>query len=226
MNKIKAVIFDLDDTLYPEREFVLSGFWEIAEYLKKGYGLGKSKVFSFLKSDFENGVRGKNFNRLIIENNLPKKELKKMIRIYHAHKPKIKPYSDAEKILKYIKKNRRLKTAIISDGPVEVQENKIKALKIKSYFNVIILSDRLGKKYRKPHAQPFKAALKRLKLKPKEAIYIGDNPKKDFIGAKKLGMATVRIKRGCGEYDYLGTNHNAKYEISSLLQLKEILKND
>ena len=81
LNNLKAIVFDLDDTLYPEMEFVMSGFRAVAKYLAKKYKLSSSKIFNILKSDFKKGIREKNFNFLLEKLNLSKKELKSLIKI-------------------------------------------------------------------------------------------------------------------------------------------------
>lgn len=221
---VKAIIFDLDDTLYPEEEFVMSGFRTVAKHLAKKYGLNSSKIFNTLKSDFDQGARGKNFDLLLEKLNLPKRELKQLITIYRNHKPKVKLFSDAKKILKYLKENREVKIGLISDGPVKTQKNKLKMLKIEKIFNKIVLNDSLGKKYRKPHQRSFKLILKKLKVKPKETIYVGDNPEKDFIGAKKMGIFTIRIKRGEGIYENIKETDKNKADLNifKFLELKNL----
>ena len=218
---IKAVVFDLDDTLYPEYEFVMSGFLVVAKYLSKKYKLNGLRIFDILKSDFKKGVRERNFNLLLEKFHLPEKELKKLISIYRSHKPKIELFLEAEKLLKHLQ-NKKIKIALISDGFVGTQRNKIEALKIEKYFQVITLSDELGINYRKPNTKPFNLTLKKLSVKPSEAVYIADNPQKDFIGAKKLGLTTIQIKRVGGIYSQIEVTKENKADlvINSLSQLK------
>lgn len=62
---------------------------------------------------------------------------------------------------------------------------------ISKFFDVILVSDAFG--WRKPHAKIFEEALKRLGVRAKEAIYVGDSPEEDIKGAKQLGMKTVFV---------------------------------
>jgi len=221
--KIKVIIFDLDDTLYPEREFAMSGFKKVSRYLAKKYKLSFSAVFNILKNDFDAGIRGKNFNLLLKKLKLSQPELKNLINIYRNHKPEIKLYPDAKKILNFLK-NRKFKIALISDGRTKTQKNKLKSLKINNVFNPIIVSDSFGRKYRKPHQKTFLIALKKLGVKPQEAVYIADNPAKDFIAPKKLWMPTVRIKRPGGEYENVRfkKKNDAELIINNLVELKRL----
>ena len=62
---IKAILFDLDDTLYEEKQFVAGGFKTVAEYLSIKYRVDYDKVFKILKDAFEKGLRRKNFDVLL-----------------------------------------------------------------------------------------------------------------------------------------------------------------
>ena len=221
---IKAVIFDMDGTLYNEREYVMSGFRAVAEYLSVKYKMNCNKIFEILKSDFDNGLRKKNFDVLVEKLHLNAEKINNLVDIYRKHKPSISLYPDAKTILNKLKKED-LKLGLITDGWKESQENKISSLNLRDYFDLIIITDAYGKEYRKPSEKPFKLVLSKFGLKPNGTVYIGDNPLKDFVAAKKLGIWTVRIKRGNGEYDCVETDdeHEADYVISSLLSLKELI---
>jgi putative hydrolase of the HAD superfamily len=219
---IKSVVFDLDETLYEEKEFVMSGFKAVSKYLSSKYGLNPAEIFETLMSDFERGIRKKNFDALLEKIGL-KENVKKLVNIYRTHTPDISLYKDAKEILPELKCKYNL--GLVTDGKKKTQENKISALSITEYFDVIIITYAYGRDYWKPSSKPFKIALEKLGSVPEEAIYVGDNPVKDFFGAKKLGIHTVRVKRGRGEYDHINVddNYEADYTIPNLLTLKVII---
>ncbi|MFB0566153.1 MAG: HAD family hydrolase [Candidatus Aminicenantaceae bacterium] len=218
---IKAIIFDLDGVLFDENEFVMSGFKVVSNYLASKYNLDSSKIFEVLKTDFQQGLRRKNFDILLKKINLENEKVVNLVNIYRKHQPQLSLHSDARKLLKKLK--GRFKLGIVTDGYKETQEKKVSALNLKEYFDVITINDK--KEEWKPSVKPLKVTLKKLGIKPNEAIYIGDNPLKDFIGCKKIGMYTVRIRRGDGEYNNLILNneYEAEYTISNLLDLEKIL---
>jgi len=115
---------------------------------------------------------------------------------------------------------------LITDGDKGAQLNKIKLLDLQKYMNKIIITDEYGKEYWKPSIKPFKMILEYFNIDSKESIYIGDNPNKDFIPCKKLGINTVRIIRPIGYYSntFLNENYEADYNIKSLLELENILE--
>jgi len=87
-------------------------------------------------------------------------------------------------VLNLIAKDYKL--AIISDAQWLFAEPEMQMLGLTRYFKTTIFSSKYGIK--KPDIRLFKAALRRLKVKPDEAVYIGDKPDKDLVGAKKAGM--------------------------------------
>jgi len=68
--------------------------------------------------------------------------------------------------------------------------------------------------------------LERLGCTPREAMYIGDNPQKDFIGAKGLGMKTIRIIRENGDHmqDKVDAEYEADTSVHDLRDIKQIME--
>jgi len=204
-----VIVFDLDDTLYDEIDFVKSGFKEVSEYL------GDKKYFDFMWKEFLKNGSGKIFNKLIEEFNLDI-SLNKLIEIYRFHFPDISLPKESKDILEFTK---NYKTALISDGHYIMQKNKYNALKLN--LDYPIFTDFYHTK--KPESKPFLMVMD--KFKDKNYIYISDNPKKDFLAPKKLGWITIRFKNPRGIYKDI--KNNADFEVNSreeiLEKLKEIL---
>jgi len=79
--------------------------------------------------------------------------------------------------------------ALISDAQWVFTEPEMAMLGLTPFFKFRILSSRFG--FKKPDVRLFDMAMKKLMIKPEESVYIGDNPPKDLIGAKKAGMKFV-----------------------------------
>lgn len=199
---LKAVLFDLDDTLYRERDFVDQSFRNVATVMAKylsakrtlcdnAPGESAEELFGQMIELMEQEGRGEIFNRLCerYDVDIPVEEL---VRIYRETKPVLSLYPDGEEFLTRLEK-KGIKTGLITDGNVQVQYNKIRALGLDRRLDVVLASYDLG--LRKPDPGVYVYCLEKLGCLPEEAVYIGDNPLKDFIGARKLGMKTVRIIR-------------------------------
>lgn len=196
---IKAVLFDLDDTLYREQDFVEQAFRNVAgimaDHLARKGMRDEAPTPESLSGQMvrlmEEEGRGEIFNRLCerYEVDIPVREL---VRIYRETEPALSLYPDGEELLVWLE-NRNMKTGLITDGNVQVQYRKIRALGLDKRLNVVLASYDLG--LTKPDPEVYAYCIGKLGIAPEEALYIGDNPLKDFIGARRLGMKTARIVR-------------------------------
>ncbi len=173
-------------------------------------------------------------------------DIKDLVRIYREAKPKITLYEDAEYILKYLKtkwdssqvlldkiesnvskllidkEESYYNIGIITDGKASVQWNKINLLGIEKMVDKIIVTDDYGLEFWKPHEFAYREMLKYFNCNKEQCIYIGDNPHKDFIGAKKVGMKTIRVIREVG--DHMNTVLDVEYEADNKISnLKELV---
>lgn len=219
---IKLVIFDLDDTLYNEFQFVENGFKEVAKYLSNKYAIQVDELYNVMIEFLNKYGRGSIFNRMCEKYNFNEK-IMNLVEIYRNAKGKFKLYDDSREVLKKLKYNYKL--GIITDGKASVQWSKIKCLGIENYFDKIIVTDDFGREYWKPHEYSYRKMLEYFDCKPHEAVYIGDNPVKDFIGARKVGLYTVRIIRECGDNMKLREEkgYEADFTISNLNELIDII---
>ncbi len=223
---IKAILFDLDDTLYDEKHFVKSGFIKVAEFIEDKFKISKKDFYKILIDIYNDGSRGNIFNlalekvNIIFDDNI----IYSMVKIYREHNPEIKLNKDIESLL--IKLKATYSLGIITDGYFAVQKKKVQALRLEELFDSIIYTDQYGKEYWKPNVLGYKLALKEFQVSSGEAMYVGDNPYKDFIEAKEMGITTVRILYRGREYSNIRLNRNyeADYEIKKLTDITELLK--
>ncbi|ASJ09687.1 2-haloalkanoic acid dehalogenase [Thermococcus siculi] len=116
-------------------------------------------------------------------------------------------------------KDLGLHVGIITDSDNDYIEAHLKALGIYDLFDSVTTSEDAG--YYKPHERPFLMALERAGLKPEEAIYVGDNPSKDCVGAKNVGMASVLLDPEGKKRELWG---NCDFVVSRLSDVVEIAK--
>lgn len=223
---IKCLIFDLDDTLYYEKTYVLEAFKNVCEYLSFKYKKDYDEIYKRCIRILDEYGRGKIFNILCNEYGF-EENIKGLVEIYRSTKPNLKLYEESEEIFNFAKENN-IKLGIITDGCSKVQWNKIKALKLEEKMDKIIVTDDYGNGYGKPHEKSYKEIIECFNLASYECVYIGDNPNKDFIGAKKLGMKTIRIIHENGEHikDEVAMKYEAECFITNLMDIKTILNRE
>lgn len=213
-------IFDLDDTLYCEHDYVRSGFKEVAKFLAATHPQIKVEtIYNEMINVWQSLGRGKVFD-VVCEKFHIRTNISQLVNIYREHKPTLTLYKDAAEVLSFFSMNH-VPLGLITDGKSVMQWNKIKALKIEKYFSAIVVTDDLGEYAWKPSPIPFQKVVSDLEVDIKDCLYIGDNPHKDFITAKKLGMKTIRIIREVGDHmgTFLDKEFEADYQIGSLTEL-------
>jgi putative hydrolase of the HAD superfamily len=217
-------IFDLDDTLYDEMTFVQSGFAAVAKHGYKKYGLNSSNSLQTINAILETNGRGAIFDKWLKINNInTKKAVEDCVHVYRHHTPKIKPYPMAVEILKWLSKNRRI--YLVTDGHKIVQHNKIEALKISKYFEKIYITHRYGINHAKPSLYCFEQIRQRESCRWQDLMYIGDNPKKDFVNLNKQGSLTVRLLLGHYSDVKALPGYEAQVNLDDLSKLDSFLTN-
>ena len=215
INIFMIIIFDLDETLYQEKNFVISGFFEVSDFLYEKLCLNKKKTILYLLKTFNKYGRKKIFDKLLKEKNVYNKSLlKKVISKYRAHEPNISLTSINYKFLK--KLSNKYNLYLVTDGNKIVQRNKIKSLKISSLFKKIFITHQYGTINSKPSIYCFKKIKELENCFWKELIYIGDDPIKDFVNLNKKGVITARLMLGRFAKRKVSKKYDAKYKINNL----------
>jgi putative hydrolase of the HAD superfamily len=206
------IVFDLDDTLYNEIEFVKSGFLEVAKYIDR-----ENYIDSYheMLTTFENEGSGKIFNRILEKFDNSEINIQKLVNIYRFHKPNISLPLESREVLQSLK-GRDI--ALISDGEFLMQENKFTALGLRDYITYPVFTD--YHRTRKPEEKPFKMVMERF-AEESEFCYISDNPKKDFIAPQKLGWKTIRYRNPVGIYREI--ENSADIEITDFLDVLKLV---
>ena len=188
---VKGVIFDLDDTLFNEKEYIKSGFKTIAEYLKR------EDASERLWGYFEKNIPA--IDAYLTEINLIS-EKENCLRIYREHKPEIKLNKGISDLFGELK-SKGIKIGIITDGRPMGQRNKIDAIGLEPLVDDIIITDELGgEQFRKPCDIAFRIMQRKWNIPFEEIMYIGDNADKDFQAPKQLGMQWRWFKNVDGIY--------------------------
>jgi len=221
---VKAVLFDLDNTLID--------FWKMKRLCseeavramidaglkineKKGikklfemydeYGIENQKIFdTFIKK-----VHGKMEYKILASGVAAYRRVKAGNLVTYPH---------TVETLIYLK-TKGMKIGIVSDAPVKQAWLRLAELRMIDFFDFVIAREKGGKF--KPHPIPFKKALAKLKVKPGEILFVGDNPKRDIAGAKGMGMKTA-----LAGYGQVIKEKSVKpdFELNSIRDLMQIIK--
>jgi putative hydrolase of the HAD superfamily len=212
---MKAVIFDLDNTLFDVEQYFSGAFSDVADYLKEKYHLSSIEIYQKLMNIWKEktSMYPRLFNDLLGELGL-EEELEKVVQIFNEYEGELKPYSDTIPLLSMLNQTN-FKLGLITDGNAHRQRRKINLLDIARFFDVIIFTTEIGQS--KLTEVPFRKALHELKTSPEYSFYVGDNPYLDFKGAKQTGMKTVRLLKG--EFKNIRKNEYIDYEINELKEL-------
>ena len=219
-----VLVFDLDDTLYPELSYVHSGFRAVAEFLSPLLGAPAEALAAGMIAEEASHGRGQVFDNVLRQHGRWSKTLvTACLRIYRQHPPLLALYPDAERCLRRF---AHLPLYLVTDGHKEVQARKVAALGLAPRVRHAYLTNRYGRHRAKPDPHVFELICRRERVAPREVIYVGDNARKDFVGIKPLGFGTVRILRGNYAHLEADAAHEADRRIHSLDELTEELLAD
>ena len=226
--RIKSIFFDIDNTLYDSSLQVESARRNaIRAMIEAGLNIDEKTALDSLSSivkKFGSNYQG-HFDELLKEFDYPYDPHVIAAGIVAYHTTKIAylvPYRDTVPTLIKLKE-RGYKIGIVTDGIPVKQWEKLIRLGLPHFFQSVFISTEIEKE--KPSVDMFNQALKEMKLKPREAMMVGDRVDKDIAGANKAGMITVQILHG--KYSKKMPQSKLEepdYAISTLKDLLSILK--
>lgn len=184
-------VFDLDDTLYLEREYACSGFAAVGRHMRDELGI--EGFAAHCESLLSSGVRGTIFDQALRElgHDGGGGLVDRLVEIYRNHLPQIALAPDAEACLARL----RGKRALITDGPEKMQRAKIAALGLEQHVELIIATGAWPGDFGKPHPRSFTEVMAWSGQPARAHVYVADNAAKDFITPRALGWRTVQILR-------------------------------
>lgn len=214
---MSVFVFDLDDTLYNEMDYVQSGFNAVSEYLSLKFGISKTDLLQDMNNELRDHGRGRVFDAALIKQGIKSKLVtRKCLSIYRLHLPTLKLPEVTINCLSRLKIHPLF---IVTDGNKIVQKNKVLALGVQNMVDKVFITHNYGLKNSKPSTYCFEKIQQLTKSDREDIFYIGDNPKKDFVNIKKLGYKTVRIRQGAYANLVVSVEHDAHSSINSLDEL-------
>ncbi len=180
---IKAILFDLDGTLIDSTDLILNSF----NYVLKTY-LKKEVPEDRIRSLFG---RPLHYQMALFGGEKQADELVKRYREHNlaSHKEYLKPIDGAKETLEILKK-RGYKLGLVTSKKEDAARLGMQICQIETYFDVFVFSDDV--KIHKPEPEPVLCALRKLNLRPQEAVYVGDSTY-DIICGQRAGVKTVGV---------------------------------
>jgi putative hydrolase of the HAD superfamily len=196
----RAIVFDLDDTLYPYGAFLLSGFRAVARTLADDRGLQYGRVIRVLRSAHRTN-RGRELQALCATFGLPASLVPTLVRVLREHMPSLRLPVETHRLLSELRASWRL--GILTNGAPHIQQRKVAALRLDRQVDAIVYARQCGLGRGKPDAAAFRTVLRRLGTTPRASVFVGDDGVADMRGAAAVGMRTIHLlargrKPACG----------------------------
>jgi len=216
-----CVAFDLDDTLFLERDYVRSGFEAVGRWARVNVGIGDFAERA--REAFERGERGAIFDRVLEARGIaPERALiLRMLAVYRTHLPRISLCADAAACIVRLRGHAAL--AIVTDGPLDSQRAKVRALGVEAWARPVVYTAALGADAGKPSPKAFELVETLTGVRANLCVYVADNPAKDFAGPKNRGWRTVRVRRPEGLHAAVPDGDDVDAELEGLDGLERVL---
>ena len=183
-----ALYFDLDGTLFDDRQYVRGGLRHAGDVLAEQ--TGAELTDELLAAYFEREITGATFDTVLAEHGLSTDLVPTLVSAYHDNTAELSPFPDANPTLDVLSETYRL--GLITGGTNG--REKLDRLGLSEYFETVFVGPEYG--CSKHHPEIFEAALDSLDVVPSQAAYVGDRPSLDFPQPNQLGMTTVRVRTG------------------------------
>ena len=190
----RALLIDLDDTLYEEASYVRSGMAAVAREIAGLAGAPVPEVEALMLEELARNGRGKVFDVALERLGVaPQPDLiKGLVEAYRDHRPAIRLWSGVREALADLAQDHRL--AIVTDGLGLMQRRKVEALGVEALVETVVYCWELG--WPKPDPRPYLKAMEQLGGTPAETLVVGDNPGHDMAAAQAAGLKSLRVQTG------------------------------
>jgi len=219
----KVVIFDLDNTLTDFKRMKESAIDAAIEaMIDAGLRLPTGEIHDKIYQVYEEkGIEFQGVFDEILEDLLGEVDHKILaagiVAYRRAREASLVPYPHVRVTLFELMK-RGIRLAVVSDAPRKEGWLRLCYLQLHHMFDMVLTFDDTG--VRKPSPVPFQRVLEHFRVKPEEALMVGDWPERDITGAAQVGIHTVFARYG----DTFNTvESGASYDINDIIELVEIV---
>lgn len=208
----RAIVFDLDDTLYAERRFLLSAFASVAGETERLFHVPAAEAFGVLRRTLVRGHRPIALQVLCARFGLPMQMVGAFTALIRDHEPRLRLPRASAAVLHELA--RGWKVGILTNGLPERQARKIAALGLADKVDAIVYACAGGPG--KPESAPFETVLNQLGARAFESVFVGNDPWCDISGARRTGLKTIRVRRGAYARARIARGREADAVVGSL----------
>ena len=187
----RAVIFDLDDTLYPLQRFVRSGFAAVAAELERGHGIPSKKAFHVLTRAMRDGMRGRELQICAQRFRLSEAIVGDLVNIIRLHRPSIRLPRETVSAIEQLRGRWRI--GVLTNGLPDLQARQVDALGLRFLVDTVVYANAVGDGRGKPAPEPFREVSRALGVHPSRTVFVGNDERCDVFGAACSGMRTIHL---------------------------------
>jgi putative hydrolase of the HAD superfamily len=189
---MRAVIFDLDDTLYPYEQFRQGGFRAVAESLNRHYGIPATDALRVLARaqvdspglELQAACAAFGVNDVAVLSLVPE---------FRNHMPVLCAFDGVTETLSKLR-DSGWKLGILTNGLPHVQARKIHALGLRRLVDHVVFAAEYAVDG-KPHIDAFREIVRRMEVPVERCVMVGDDVERDVNGARNAGLRTIHVRR-------------------------------
>ena len=189
MRERTAVIFDLDDTLYPERRFALSSYAAVAAHVAPDIGVPSPVLYRFLVQRFRRHGRVDLLQALCAAYDIPLRVVPTLVAVIRAHQPRLRLPRSSSRVLRELRA-RVHRLGLLTNGLPSTQRGKAAALGVDVLVDAVVYAEEHAPEG-KPAPVCFTTVLRRLGVDADRTVFVGDHPDKDVAGASHAGLHPI-----------------------------------
>jgi putative hydrolase of the HAD superfamily len=190
----RAIVFDLDDTLYRERRFAISGYAAVARHVERTFAVPACEVFRVLVQALRRERRATAFQAACARFRLDAASSATWLDVYRSHPPRLRLPRSSRDLLARLRGGWRL--GVLTNGLPRVQRAKVEALGLERLVDAVVYAEEHGARTGKPDPAAFLEVASRLGVTPACSVLVGDDPVRDVAGARATGMRAVWLRSG------------------------------
>jgi putative hydrolase of the HAD superfamily len=223
---VNAIVVDLDDTLYPQSQYLACAVRATSERARE---LGVEGFEpAFLNALEEGSDKGGRIDAALLSLGTAPDRVKELVpdlvEAFTGCTPapgELTFYPGAREAL--VRARDLGHVILVTDGAPRIQRAKMASLDVLDLVDTVVITDEFGgREFRKPDTRALATTLSELELEPGDCVFVGDRPGKDVEVARRLGLASVRVRTG--EYAHVASEPAPTWEVTTFAEAIELLE--